>query len=56
LCKGTLLDFSSIEFIAVGGTPYHVSVMDRNKHSHFFDTELKNERWRIIDAPKFLIG
>lgn len=36
----------------VKGIVYHVSVVDKNKKSFFFNMEQTSEGWRIVNAPK----
>jgi hypothetical protein len=50
--KGFSPEFFFTRIYTVNSVHYHISVMDKSGHSHFFTMEQKNEQWKIINAPK----
>ncbi len=37
----------------VKGTIYHVSVLDKKRHTYIFNMEQRDSKWKIINAAKF---
>lgn len=50
--EGFSLRFFFHKMYTVKGVGFHVSVVDKNNRSHFFNMEQTAGGWRIINAPQ----
>jgi hypothetical protein len=52
IVEGFSFQFSFHRMYTVKGINFHISVVDKNNRSRFFNMEQTSKGWRIINAPK----